>query len=236
MTYYKFLHVDGTPCHGGSGRWHLPKDGQPAKWMRLIRNIELCVRGYHVCDVDHLIAWLGPALYTVEGDGVPLRHLDSLGKAVFQRARLLEKVGTYTPQLIATFALDCIEHVLTLWDATDAPLAHEKIATARQALPAGTLPLLTFTELWGTFAWKTRSNSYINIGANAAYRCVTAVGLEHFNTGAWAAFATDAAYAARYAAGSFGFKISDNTLNDAALTAEHAWQSNHLRTLLGLPR
>ena len=46
-TIYKVLASDGTPCHGGSGKWFMPKGKRPGKWMPAIKDIQPCARGYH---------------------------------------------------------------------------------------------------------------------------------------------------------------------------------------------
>lgn len=122
-TLYKFTNTDGTPCNGGTGRWHLPTqdpDGewQPGRWMRKITNLEPCERGYHLCREQDLLWWLGPTLWEAEADGKQIEHgsvASDDSKLIVQRARLLRHVDTWNDRTARLFAADCAEHVLPIW-------------------------------------------------------------------------------------------------------------------------
>ena len=85
MKLYKVLNRDGTPCHGGTGRWSLPHDGKPGKWMPAVA-VDPCCSGYHLCRLRDLPLWLGPAILTVEARGT---IVDCPDKIVAAEARLL---------------------------------------------------------------------------------------------------------------------------------------------------
>jgi hypothetical protein len=63
MKLYKVLNDDGMPCHGGTGTYPLPHDGQPGEWMQEVTGVIPCKLGYHVATAEQLIEWLGPAIY-----------------------------------------------------------------------------------------------------------------------------------------------------------------------------
>ena len=89
-TLFKVLGDNGACYHGGRGRWHLPANGQPGRWMPSIRGkLEACERGYHLCTLAQLPAWLGPTIWIAEYDG---ERLDQSDKIVVRRARLAERV------------------------------------------------------------------------------------------------------------------------------------------------
>ena len=76
MKYYKVLGKKGASIHGGSGQWHLPKGKRPGKWMPIIKDIELCERGYHVCTQDNLVKWIisDCEIWEVEVRGEQIDH------------------------------------------------------------------------------------------------------------------------------------------------------------------
>ncbi len=114
IKYFKVLKLDGTACNGGSGKWDLPKRGKPGKWMPKIETIVPCQSGYHLCEMDDLILWLGPAIYTAEGKGEFIRHYND--KTVFQQARLLRCLDSWNERTVRLFAADCAEHVLPIFE------------------------------------------------------------------------------------------------------------------------
>lgn len=111
-TLYKVLRADGSAYHGGSGKWPLP-NGRPGAWVEVTGQLVACRRGLHVCRAEHLLAWLGPAIFTVETDG---ELLDAGDKLVARRARLLAPT-VWTPGVAVTFAADCAERVLPIFEA-----------------------------------------------------------------------------------------------------------------------
>lgn len=107
-TYYKVLHEDGRAFHGGRGSWALPKGNKPGEWMPLIKRLEPCRSGYHVCEVGDLLKWLGPAIFVVEVRGDSIRHGK---KTVVQQARLVRQTP-WDGKIAAAFALDCAQQAL----------------------------------------------------------------------------------------------------------------------------
>ena len=105
---YKVLNENRRPIHGGNGQW-LPA----GEWMPPIENIVLCERGYHVCNREELVLWLGPAIWTVETRG---EHAEANDKQVWSEARLVRKLETWNSRTQRLFASDCAEHVLHLFE------------------------------------------------------------------------------------------------------------------------
>ncbi len=113
MTYYKVLAADGSACHGGKGRWHLPKGNRPGKWMPVVKGIEPCDRGYHLVTIEHLPEWIGSTLWVAEGRG---EHVEYKGKHVFSQARLIRKIDAWNERIARIYACDCAERVLPLFE------------------------------------------------------------------------------------------------------------------------
>src|SRR3990167_3805913 len=107
--FYKVLRLDGTPYHGGQGRWPLP-NGQPAAWVEVSGDLVPCRHGLHLCAREHLVRWLGPAIFEAEYDGRMIDHGDKL---VVARARLLRRLESWTPRTQRLFAADCAVRALT---------------------------------------------------------------------------------------------------------------------------
>src|SRR3990167_1810324 len=111
LMLYKVLAEDGTPFHGGSGRWALPADGKPGAWMpRLAGRLVACRYGYHLCERDNLIYWLGPTIWEAETRSRKL--LRDGTKSVVSTARLLRRLETWNPRTQRLFAADCAERAL----------------------------------------------------------------------------------------------------------------------------
>ena len=120
-TLYHVLHIDGTPCNGGKGRWHLPKDGKPGKWMLTLQP-PLIPRehAYHLCTRDQLVRWLGPAIFEVElFPGVTA--VDHCGSQLVTLGpvRLVRRLyaDTWTERTQRLLACDSAEHVLSIYEA-----------------------------------------------------------------------------------------------------------------------
>lgn len=110
--YLKVLGPDGEACHGGSGRWYLPKGSKPGKWMPAIRPIP-CVSGYHVLgSARQALDWLGPTIWLCEVRGEIIDHGD---KFVAEQARLIERLP-WDDRSARLFACDCAEDVLPIFE------------------------------------------------------------------------------------------------------------------------
>ena len=114
MTYYKVLNDDGSCCHSGKGQWLLPMADGPGEPMPLIEgDLIPYKRGYHILRAEHLIEWLGPALFEVEALAPIFGWKNKCGTA---QARLLRRVETWNDRTARLFAADCMERVLPIWE------------------------------------------------------------------------------------------------------------------------
>ena len=117
MTTYKWLTPDHRGAYGhGDYTAYLPHGKRPGKWLPAVKDPRPCVRGYHVVDIAHLPAHWGipGVLYEVEVRGKTVEDGD---KTACAQIRLVRRVGELTPGIAATFAADCAERVLGLFEA-----------------------------------------------------------------------------------------------------------------------
>jgi len=107
---FKVTGPNATPCHGGTGKWYKPhSQKRPGKWMPLIKDIYPCRKGYHVCEGQQILKWLGKELYEVEIRGEQIEQED---KIVAQQARLVRRIKNWNNRTASLWACDCAEHVL----------------------------------------------------------------------------------------------------------------------------
>src|SRR5579885_365202 len=69
------------------------------------------VRGYHILKPEHLLYWLGPAIFEVEARGSVIWQDD---KGVAEQARLVRRLDTWNKQTARLFACDRAEAVVHL--------------------------------------------------------------------------------------------------------------------------
>jgi hypothetical protein len=116
--YFKVLNKDGGACHGGHGKWNLPrkkKDGTwiPGKWMPVIKGKLIpCKNGYHLCREKDLLGWLYESIYEAEYRGEMIEGKD---KIVVREARLLRRMN-WDERIARLFACDCAETVLPIFE------------------------------------------------------------------------------------------------------------------------
>lgn len=140
---FKILGADRVPCHGGVGRWP-----EPGVWREVEGAIVPCRNGLHLCRARSLLLWAraGATVWRVEVDG---DVLESYGKVVASRARLVELVGVLTPRVLRLTAADIAESVAHLHDHD--PACMEAIRVAR--LHANGLASSAMMEAAGAAAW-----------------------------------------------------------------------------------
>jgi len=186
MTFYKVLAADGSACHGGSGKWHLPKGKRPGKWMPVIEDIVPCERGYHLVTLAQLPEWLGAVIWIAEGRG---EHLEQSDKHVFSQARLIGKVDSWDARTARLFACDCAERVLSVYE---------------KEYPDDTRPRHAI-EVARRFAHGNATDEELAAARDAAWDAASAAAGAAASAAAWAAAggaAWDAAWAAARAAAS----------------------------------
>ena len=223
-TIYKVLASDGTPCHGGSGKWFMPKGKRPGKWMPAIKDIQPCARGYHFVNLEQLPTWLGPTLYEVEVRG-QVTHLAD--KSVAEQARLIRKVEIWNDKTLRLFAADCAEHVLGIYERVC-----PKDDRPRKAIQAAR-----------DFANGLIDRNAAHAAANAAYSAAEAAysAAEAAYAASYAAYAADysadAAYAANAQCCRNAYSADYSAASyyaDPADAAEKEWQFKRLKHYLGV--
>ena len=246
-TIYKVLASDGTPCHGGSGKWFMPKGKRPGKWMPAIKDIQPCARGYHFVNLEQLPTWLGPTLYEVEVRG-QVTHLAD--KSVAEQARLIRKVEIWNDKTLRLFAADCAEHVLGIYERVcpkddrprkaiqaardfangliDRNAAHAAANAAYSAAEAAR----SAAEAAYSAAEAAYAASYAAAYA-ADYSAAEAAYAASYAAAYAAAYAAEAAYAASYAAANATYSAAEAT-RAAADAAEKEWQFKRLKHYLGV--
>src|SRR3990172_472650 len=206
---YKILNLDGTCCNGGKNTWDLSGAWMPAIEGDLIP----CERGYHLCRQQHLIEWLGPAIYPAEINGED--WIDNGDKIVARQARITGPAfATWTDRTARLFAADCADRVVHLIGPH--PDCVRAIAVARQ-YANGEASEVELTAARAA-AWAA-AEAAAGAAAEAAARGAA-------EAAAWAA--TEAAWAARAAA--------RGAARDAAWAAERKWQAERLLNVLGIER
>ena len=227
-TIYKVLASDGTPCHGGSGKWFMPKGKRPGKWMPAIKDIQPCARGYHFVNLEQLPTWLGPTLYEVEVRG-QVTHLAD--KSVAEQARLIRKVEIWNDKTLRLFAADCAEHVLGIYERVC-----PKDDRPRKAIQAAR-----------DFANGLIDRNAAHAAANAAYSAAEAAYAASYAasyaaanaaySAAEAAYSADAAYAANAQCCRNAYSADYSAASyyaDPADAAEKEWQFKRLKHYLGV--
>ena len=104
VKYYKALSTDRACFHGGIGKWE--PEGVP---MPIIEGeLVACEKGYHVCTLEQLIAWLAPAIWEVK---VKRRGMVDAGDKIVVRQATLTRRTAWDMGRMVEFAIDCSEHV-----------------------------------------------------------------------------------------------------------------------------
>jgi hypothetical protein len=103
MRAYKWLLAGGQSAFTGFV-WPLPEEGRSGAWVEVGAPLSLCRSGVHACRVDQLSHWLGPELWVVELNGQVV-EFDQV--VLSSRARLVEKVRSWSDGGEAAFARDC---------------------------------------------------------------------------------------------------------------------------------
>ena len=232
-TIYKVLASDGTPCHGGSGKWFMPKGKRPGKWMPAIKDIQPCARGYHFVNLEQLPTWLGPTLYEVEVRG-QVTHLAD--KSVAEQARLIRKVEIWNDKTLRLFAADCAEHVLGIYERVC-----PKDDRPRKAIQAARDFANGLIDRNAAHAAANAAYSAANAAYSASYAASYTASCAASYVASYAAYAASyAAYAADYSAYSAASYYADPAASyyadpaDASYAAEKEWQFKRLKHYLGV--
>ena len=231
-TIYKVLASDGTPCHGGSGKWFMPKGKRPGKWMPAIKDIQPCARGYHFVNLEQLPTWLGPTLYEVEVRG-QVTHLAD--KSVAEQARLIRKVEIWNDKTLRLFAADCAEHVLGIYERVC-----PKDDRPRKAIQAARDFANGLIDRNAAHA----AHAAANAAAEAAYSAASYAASYAAYAASYAAYAADYSADAAYAANAqccrnaysadYSAALIDKETDADREAAEKEWQFKRLKHYLGV--
>ena len=110
--YYKVFREDGKTLHDHNP-WPLPQGDEPGAWVEVEGDIVSCKNELHVMREQDLAYWPGLILYEVEIDGESIEADD---KVVCRRARLIRKVETWDHRTLVTWACDCAERTLPIFE------------------------------------------------------------------------------------------------------------------------
>ena len=117
--YYKVL-SDNQSCVAGKMDWtkYLPDGDKPGKWTpKMLGELELCAKGYHLTDAEHLIDWIsGNQLFEAEIEG---EILQGDNKVACRKMRLVRRVDSWNDKTLRLFAVWCAREALKLIDNPD---------------------------------------------------------------------------------------------------------------------
>jgi hypothetical protein len=218
MKLYKVTDTNGRSCHGGTGKWSLPKNGEPGEWWEIGGEIIACENGLHACRRADLVNWLGPCIHELEHEG---EIIDGGDKVVVRKARLVRTLETWSERTQRLFAADCAERVLHLYEAKypNDSRVRNCIEISRK-VAVGELPI-----------------SELDTARAAAWAAARAAAWAAARAAAWAAARAAAGAAARAAAWDAASAAAWDAASAAAWdaasaaawdAAERAWQTERL--------
>jgi hypothetical protein len=188
---------------------------------------------------DQLVHWLGPTIWRVEIDD-RYSHVTEPDKTVVRRARLVEQFPTWNERTARSFAADCAERVLPVYES-----AHPEDFRPREAIAVSRRFVggkVTAEEL---SAARSAAGYAAGYAAGSAARSAARSAAEYAARSAAGAAARSAAgsaarsaaeyaarsaaeYAARYAARSAAGSAARSAAGAAARSAEREWQTERL--------
>lgn len=205
---FKVTTNDGSPIHGGKGRWGIPA-GEAGRWRTVKGKLVPCKNGLHLCHIADLVIWLGPAIWIAEVDETD-EVLTTRDAFLVRKARLRSRVVAWDERAARRYAADVAERTLPLL-GTDDERPARVIAAARALADGESIDRWELAKLAGqtAAAQKDLGNS---MGQAAALAAMVTV-LEE-------SAATAARNAARLAAESAAW--------DGRRASERAWQVGRL--------
>lgn len=217
---WKVLDKDRKPHLGGSGQWP-----EPGTWLEVAGEPVPCQNGLHLCRRSDLPSWLGPVIWEAEYEGESIDHDDNL---VVRRARLAQRVDTWTERTARLLACDCADRALVRANVTDPkPLKVVRVArlyadgqatfaemAAARAASRNTVRNAAWYAAWYTAWWYAACDAAQDAAGYAAWDT------------SWDGAAARAA--ARYAAGDTSRSVARAAIRAAAGAAERAWQADRL--------
>ena len=116
MKYYKSLTSDDKGSYSEFDFTpYLPKAGRPGPWLPVVDDLEMCAKGWHCADADHILDWLQANIYEVEIRGETLKDEDN-EKICAHEMRLVRRCEGWNERTARLFACDCAERVLPIFE------------------------------------------------------------------------------------------------------------------------
>jgi len=100
--YSEFDFSEYLPTKKTDGTW------KPGKWLPKVGYLEMCERGYHATDKEHMLEWLNSNLYEIEARGTKIEGDD---KIAFAQIRFVRKIETWNDKSARLFACWCARQV-----------------------------------------------------------------------------------------------------------------------------
>lgn len=116
MKLYKISGPRGKPVHGGTGAWPLPTDDGPGEWRTVEGPLVPCRNGLHLMRAGDLRTWVCEGVLWEAEVKPRCEVIDHSDKIVVRSARLVRRVAAIDRRLRVTWAADCAEHVLPVWE------------------------------------------------------------------------------------------------------------------------
>jgi hypothetical protein len=116
---YKFTRAGGISPFSRFA-WPLPAGDRPGEWVDA-GVASPCRAGIHACRPGHLPYWISEELWAIELDG---EMIESAGKLVSSRGRLLAPVEAWTTGGGAAFGSDCAQRAAELAAGAPPELTH----------------------------------------------------------------------------------------------------------------
>jgi hypothetical protein len=203
---YKLTAADGSPVHGGSGKWPVPTEAGPGKWRSVRGDLVPCSVGLHLLRVQDIPIWLrAGTLWLVEAGPERIDHGD---KIVVRKARLVREAAVIDDTMLRLLAADFAEHVLSIFEEKHpGDLRPREAIAAARAYARGEIGLDKLRSAYVASA--SAAAAAARYAASAAYA---------------AAYAASTAASARYAASAAAY----------ARSKERAWQVARVAEVLGL--
>jgi hypothetical protein len=246
---FKLLNEDGSPAHGGSGRWPLPAklpDGSysPGEWLEVEGDIVPCYNGLHLCRFKNVLDWSAPCMYVAEfAPGAEV--IDEGDKLVGRKARLLYPVEAWNERVLRIFATRCVRRV---WHLLDDERSKTAVQVARRYAD-GNVTRDELDAVWDAAcdaacdaardtACGAACGATMDAARSAARDAARDVARDAARSVAWGAARVAACGAARNAAKSVAWGAACGAARGAARSiawvAEIDWQVSHLAWMLGL--
>ena len=232
-TLFKWLYTDRITTFQQT-KWPV----NARQWTPTVSNPQLCTRGWHLSTYTGVpeFARTNCELWTALGRGQSTNHDGA--KIAFESVKLVEKVGVLDHMIAVTWAADCAERVLRLYEARypDNPAPRQAIQAARDFVSGLIDKDAAYAAAYAAnaaYAYADAANVAYAYADAAAARAAAAAAAAAARAAAAAAAVDDAAaaYAAAAAATAAAYAAAADGA-DAARSTERKWQTSRLLKLM----